>query len=77
MSISIYVYVLNIKPRILLALFMDICMCVLNIMLLSNVTLRSFSSFTCAISMSYSPKSLSNKLMLFWSPFPMCICLHF
>ena len=68
---------LNIKLRILLALFIDVCMCVLNVMLLSNITPRSFSSFTCAISISRSPKSLSGKLILFWSPFPMCICLHF
>ena len=72
MSISTYVYVLNIRPRTLFALFIDVCKCVLNVMLLSNITPRSFSSFTCAISISCSPKSLSSELMLFWSPFPMC-----
>ena len=75
-SISMYVWVLNIIPSVLFALFTDVWMCTPNFKSLSKVTPKSFS-FSAGIScMSWSNWSFKTNLLC-CSDLPMCMCLHF
>ena len=75
MSLSKYVKVLNISPRLLFAILILEFICLINVSLLSIMTHRSFSDSTFSIGIS----SWSFLIVFVWfmSWFPKCMCLHF